>query len=136
LFGAKQQEINTNKQEPTYIKSLVLNQICTLRNAYLTVDGWKQIIDDFDNTNLCTHYDIFHIQLKAKYLSVTLTQALSFYQTSTFLNICTSAIDRIDEVDYDSCDTESTGRIRNPKTIMQWYRTFCDNNHFFPNPAI
>jgi hypothetical protein len=85
---------------------------------------------------LCTPYDIFHIQLKAKYLSVTLTQALSLYPTSIFLNICTSAIDRIDEVDYDGCDTESTGRMRNPKTIMRWYRTFCDNNHLFPNPAI
>jgi hypothetical protein len=99
----------------------ISTQIHMLRNAYLTVDGWKHVIDDFDNNKLCTPLDVFNIRLKSKYLSITLTQALCKYELSTFLNICKSAIDVIDEVDCDVCDADGNGRIKNPQTIMQWY---------------
>jgi hypothetical protein len=52
------------------------------------------------------------------------------------LNICKSAIDVIDEVDYDGCDAGGNGRIKNPQTIMQWYCLFHDNNAQFPNPGV
>ncbi len=121
FFGAKQQR-DTNTQTNMSnidVKFCISTQIHMLRNAYLTFDGWKHAVDDFNNTKLCTPHDVFNIRLKSKYLSVALTKALSKYKLSTFLNICKSAIDVIDEVDYDGCDTRGNGRIKNPQTIMQ-----------------
>jgi hypothetical protein len=64
------------------VKSQISTQIHMLRNTFLTVDGWKQAVDDVHTTNYCNPFDIFNIQLKSKYLSVTLTQAYYHYDES------------------------------------------------------
>jgi hypothetical protein len=109
-----------------------------LRAAYLSADGWRDIVDDTDVGNLCSQFDVFVIRLKAKYLAVTLTHALSHYEhTVNFLDICTAAIRKIDDIDFDGSDEDDSSviRIRSPQTVMKWLREFRCNN-CFPNPAL
>jgi hypothetical protein len=148
-FGEKKGQNESN--ERVDVKKHVISQVDALRRAYLTPKGWRNILDDKDEKDLCSSYDIFSIQVKCKYLAATLSKALIHYDTTlTFNEICASAIDKVNEFDFDGIvdedvcdDTDSTAnspnhsafmKITNPKTVMTWLRTFrCDNN--FPNPA-
>jgi hypothetical protein len=123
------------------VKRHVMSQVKTLRNAYLTYDGWREVITDGDSDDTCTPFDIFVIRMKSRYLSTALTCALGCYHcTDSFLDICSAAIDKINELDYDGCSLEEYRdskytRISNPRTVMQWLRLFRDNNGSFPNPS-
>jgi hypothetical protein len=77
--------------------------------VYLSPLGWD-IIDDCDTDNTCTPFEIFSIQLKAKYLAITLSVALDLYTSNrNFLDICTIAIKRVNELDGggDSADLDN-----------------------------
>jgi hypothetical protein len=131
----------TNTTTKVDVKKHVLNQVTLLRKAFLTSDGWKDIIDDKDDGGFCTQHDIFSIRKKARYLSLTLSYALKDYLTTPrFIDICASAIASINNTDFDNCDGlldfEGKERLQivNPKTIMQWLRVFRGNNTF-PNPG-
>jgi hypothetical protein len=134
------------------VKKHVISQFDTLHRAHLTPKGWKNILGDKDEKDLCSPYNIISIQVKCKYLSAALAKAsLTHYDTPlTFNEICASAIDKVNEfdfddiVDVDACnDADSNAnspnhsafmKTTNPKTVMIWLHTFyCDNN--FPNPA-
>jgi hypothetical protein len=134
----KQIEYNTNKID---VKKHVVNQIQILRKAYLTLNGWRCIIDDCDTDDVCTAFDIFTIRLKAKYLAVTLSLALSLYETTkNFLDICQTAINKIDLLEYNDCapspnDENKLAQISSPRTIMDWLRVFRTSN-CFPNPSV
>jgi hypothetical protein len=125
------------------VRKHIIAQIPILRKAYLTAEGWKIIVEDHDEDNVCTPYEIFCLQKKAKYLAITLMHALKLYETTTnFLDICTAAINTVEEMDYDGyevlsdcedeCDVQM--KIKNPKTIMHWLRTY-RRKCCFPNPA-
>jgi hypothetical protein len=146
----KRNEDISNRTNPTDavpieldVRKHIIAQIPILHKAYLTAEGWKNIIEDHDKENVCTPYEIFCLQKKAKYLSITLIHALKLYENTTnFLDICTAAINTVEEMDYDGyevlsdctdeCDMQL--KIKNPRTIMHWlhtYRCKC----WFPNPA-
>jgi hypothetical protein len=113
--------------------------VSLLRPAYLTCEGWRDIVDGGDKDNECTPHEIFWFRLKARYLAIALTEALGNYSNGqTFYQSCALAIAKIDEIDFDgSCVTTSDNSIRvgNPVTIMRWFRLFCPNC-CFPNPSI
>jgi hypothetical protein len=133
-FGNKQDDMPPI--ENIDVKKHVQSQIQLLRKAYLTPQGWKNVVDDEDEDHLCTAYDIFILQTKCKYLAITLTHALSHYaSTVNFLDICTHAIDKVNEFDFDGAeDEEFFFKVKSPRTVMAWLRSFRKNNHF-PNPA-
>jgi hypothetical protein len=136
-------QTNTNKHESNNctvnVRLHVTNQVSLLRRAYLTCDGWRDIVDDGDKDDECTSYEIFWLRLKARYLAVALTEALGNYSNGqTFYQSCVSAITKIDEIDFDgSCTNgpDSNMRVGNPSTIMRWFRSFRPNC-CFPNPSI
>jgi hypothetical protein len=118
------------KQEKLDVKQYIITQIRMLRATYLSADGWRDIVDDTDVGNLCSQFDVFIICLKVKYLAVTLTYALSHYEhTVNFWDICTAAIYKIVDIDFNGCgdeDCDQTGviRIHSPQTVMKWLREF------------
>jgi hypothetical protein len=143
----KKRKRNSNRNESDKnsdidVKEHVRNQVFLLRKAYLTSEGWRSIVDDNDVGNQCSEYDVFMLQTKAKYLAVTLTQALSQYeQGATLFSICTSAIAKIDDVEFDGFEHPSLidneprcMRVTDPCTIMKWLRIFRVGN-CFPNPS-
>jgi hypothetical protein len=70
-----------------------------LCRVYLTALGWKAVVDDEEIENQCTAHDIFVIQLKCKYLAVTLTHALTHYSsTINFSDICKYAIEKVNQL--------------------------------------
>ena len=131
----------TNTTTKVDVKKHVLNQVHILRNAFLTSDGWKDIIDDKDDGGYCTQHDIFSIRKKARYLALTLSNVLKNYLTTPkFVDICASAITSINNTDFDNCDGlldfEGKGKLQivDPRTVMHWLRVFRGDNTF-PNPG-
>lgn len=51
---------------------MVEKRIERLKKGYTTAKGWKLVLDDFDQKGLLTAYDIFHLQMKCKYVSLAL----------------------------------------------------------------
>jgi hypothetical protein len=133
----KRKKRNSDESSEINVKQHISNQIRLLRRAYLTADGWRSIVDDKDEADVCSKHDIFMLQIKAKYLSVALTQVLSQYELgAALISICSDAIAKIDDVEFDGFeddDNECT-RITDPRTIMRWLRVFRTSNTF-PNPA-
>jgi hypothetical protein len=134
---------DSQQQQASNVKKHVVHQIQLLRKAYLSPNGWKDIISDKDHSiELCTPHDVFVLRLKARYLAVTLTHALVMYESTTdFLDICRYAIQKINEVDdmeLEGLEEETKDKnmyyIQNPRTIMEWLRIFRRTTSF-PNPA-
>jgi hypothetical protein len=133
------------------VRNHIKNKIYKLKKAYLTYDGWRNIVDDRDSSNVCSTYDVFFLQQKARYLAVSLSLALELWNSLPFIDICQRAIDTIrlfdfpDGEEYENCseeddDDENNNRrrlftIREPRTIMKWLRIF-RRTSTFPNPSI
>jgi hypothetical protein len=78
------------------VRKHIIAQTSILHKAYLTVEGWKIIVEDHNEEKICTPYEIFCLQKKVKYLSIPLIHALKLYETTTnFLGICTAAINTV-----------------------------------------
>jgi hypothetical protein len=126
--------------DKTDVKQHVMDQIQRLRMAYLSPLGWKDILDDHDDNDTCTPFEIFSIQLKAKYLAVTLSVALEKYaSTVNFLDICDIAIKKVNELDGgdDGANLDNEKKIQkvtDARTIMQWLRNY-RRKSCFPNPS-
>ena len=126
------------------VRPSIRSQILILRRAYLTVDGWRDIIDDIGVKDDCSAFQVFSIRQKAKYLSVLLSLSLLHYSTTTqFIDICKRTINLINQVDCcceveaELCDEEDYGKvhiIKNPQTVLHWLRTFRVSSQF-PNPT-
>jgi hypothetical protein len=129
VTGPKTKLGKTNKtyEDAMDVQKHIHSQISILRTTYLSADGCKAIIDNEDIENLCTSFDIFVIQLKARYLSVTLTQVLIDNEdTANFLDICATAIQKIDDIDFDGTTSDNVNDdkgiiwISSPRRLMQW----------------
>ena len=62
------------------------------KNAYLTCEGWRYIISDNDQENMCTLHDIHIIRLKAMYLAIALNTALQHMPQKTWAMCCDEAV--------------------------------------------
>jgi hypothetical protein len=114
----------------------------------VTINGWKAIIDQPDQCDMCSETNIFHLRLKARYMYAVLAHALNIYDNSdntqlqpTFQHICELAIESVDHpLDklYDDSLDDDAGKslsIKNPQTVMRWIRSW-RNTSTLPNPSI
>jgi hypothetical protein len=124
------------------IKGHLEMQIKKFRKAYLTFDGWRDIVDDKDPYNLCSHYEIFVFRMKARYLAVTLSLMLKHYLDMKVEDCCKLAIEKVNEFDAiaseymedEDSEFKSSKSISNARTIMTWFDTYRDYD-VFPNPS-
>ena len=80
LFTGKTQLPSIDIQsDPQALRKHVASQVILLRRAYLSAEGWREIVDDKDEQDTCTPHQIFKIQQKAKYLYATLAFALEHF---------------------------------------------------------
>ena len=79
---------------PDALRKYVATQVILLRKAYLSPEGWRDVIDDKDEQDVCSPFQIFEVQQKAKYLYATLACALKHFGVTTnkFLDICTQSL--------------------------------------------
>jgi hypothetical protein len=146
--GLKKETNQDKTNQAEFIRSHLKTQICTLKKAFATVNGWKAIIDQPEQSDMCSETDIFHLRLKARYMYAALAHALNIYDHSdntqlqpTFQHICELAIESVDHpLDklYDDSLDDDTGKslsVKNPQTIMRWIRSWRDTSSL-PNPAI
>ena len=145
-FDAKKQETAGDKHphESFCLTSHIETQILRLRAAYLHFNSWRYLIDDQDNQNLFSQYDIFVIQTKAKYLSVFLSLCLKYYSISTATDISKDAIKKVQQIDclcndeFDSFDPTAdhymyTKYVINHLSLLDWFHDFKNNNDCFCN---
>jgi hypothetical protein len=91
------------------------------------VTGWKLIIHDFDQQELCSDHDIFAFQLKCRCASLALRRALEDVANKTWLEPCNDALESIDRLD-------GMVHFKNNVAVSRWHLTFGQNNKAFPNP--
>jgi hypothetical protein len=83
----------------------------------MSVDGWKAIVGDHDESDMCSLSNVFLLRLKAGCMYAALAHALSIYDNSntsevqpTFKHICQLAIDTVnnplDDLFIDDIDKE------------------------------
>ena len=111
------------------IRSQVQWRIDKLTPAYSVCEGWRSVVSDFDASDLCSAHDIFCLQQKARYLSLSLRLALAQMPTKTWRECLQDAIELIQK-----CD--GCSYVRNPETIRGWHRSFRLNNECFINPHL
>ena len=122
-------------QQTKPVQEIVLERMMKLRSGYKTFNRWKNNILDGDKNKLCTHHDIFIIQLKCKYISIALKVALENLDKSNlnWLDCCKLAIEKVDELEGKDSDEEENPHIGNysktnsvvcPQTIQRWHHDF------------
>jgi hypothetical protein len=57
-------------------KDAAIERIERLEKGLSTATGWKRVIDDFDQQDLCSPHEAFNCQLKCQYVSLALRYAL------------------------------------------------------------
>ena len=90
--------------------------------------GWKMLLDDFDQKDLCSSNEIFNIQTKSRYVCAALKYAVVNMPSQTWKDCCCFAIDTLAQIGH----TE----IKHWETIRLWHRHFRMNRECFTNPAI
>jgi hypothetical protein len=103
--------------------------IARLQRGYTTAIGWKLVIDDFDQQELCLRHEAFTFQLKCRYVSSALRYAVKDMPLKTWLSCCSEAIDSIYRMD-------GVIHVKNKETVYCWHLAFRCNNEALPNPHI
>ena len=122
-----------NKSEN--VEDVMQETIENFKNAYLTCEGWRYIISDNDQENMCTLHDIHIIRLKAMYLAIALNTALQHMPQKTWAMCCDDAVTLVKEF-YQHLGENSSNSIltKNGKTIQKWFCTWKKNSCSFHNP--
>jgi hypothetical protein len=120
-FGARDGEVSQ--------KAAVVERIARLQRGYTTATGWKLIIDDFDQQELCSRHEAFTFQLKCRYVSLALRYAVKDMPSKTWLSCSSEAIDSI-------CQMNGVAHVKNKETVSCWHLASLRNNEAFPNPHI
>ncbi len=107
----------------------VVERIARLQRGYTTATGWKLVIDDFDQQELCSRHEAFSFQLKCRYVSLALRYAVEDMPSKTWLGCCSEAIDSIYRMD-------GVAHVKNKETVSRWHLAFRRNNEAFPNPHV
>jgi hypothetical protein len=110
-------------------KEAVVERIARLQGGYTTATGWKLVIDDFDQQELCSWHEVFNFQLKCRYVSLALRYAVEDMPSKTWLGCCSEAIDSIYRMD-------GVAHVKNKETVSRWHSAFRRNNEAFPNPHV
>jgi hypothetical protein len=80
-------------------KAAKVERIARLQRGYTTATGWKLVIDNFDQQELCSRHKAFTFQLKCRYVSLALRYAVEDMPSKTWLSCCSEAIDSIYRMD-------------------------------------
>ena len=126
------------------VEAIVMERMIKLRAGYKCFDGWRHNIEYHDKNNKCTHFDIFVIQLKCKYISIALSFALKLMHTEEYnwLKCCKMAIKKIDELEGHDDDTKlierfnvyrHTNSLICARTIQRWHHEYRKNDECFLN---
>ena len=85
---------NTVISFKVHLKTHLLKQIEKLTNAFVTVNGWKEIVHNYDNVDdVFSEHAVFDYRLKAFYLQKLYSMSLRYYDSiSNFLDIAALAI--------------------------------------------
>lgn len=70
LQGEKTNEC-TN-EEDDLVMAVIERRIGRLSKGIGMASGWKLVLDDFDQNDLCSAYNIFNVQLKCRYIAFAL----------------------------------------------------------------
>jgi hypothetical protein len=79
--------------------------------------GWKLVVDDFNANELCSATDIFNIQMKSKYMSLSLRFALVEMNAWKWRDCCNEAVKELKRL-------EGHRYITSGKTVMIWHHAF------------
>ena len=126
------------------VEEIVLERMAKMRYGHKHHEGWRQNLEDKDKNNVCTHYDIFTIQMKCKYVSTALRIALkSIHEPDmNWDKCCKKAIDSINLLEGTDDEEEGklniekyrhTNSILNSRTIQKWHLDYRKNNESFKN---
>jgi hypothetical protein len=74
-------------------KAAIVERIARLQRGYIAATGWKLVIDDFDQQELCSWHEAFTFQLKCRYVSLALRYTVKDMPSKTWLSCCSEAID-------------------------------------------
>ena len=108
---------------------VVQKRIERFQRGFTQPDGWKLVLDDFDQNNLCTSFDIFNIQMKCRYVVMALRLAEKEMPRLTWKQCCHRAVEQVNGF-------EGHQYIRNLETVRIWHHTIRESNDCFPNPQI
>jgi hypothetical protein len=110
-------------------KAAVVERIARLQRGYTTATGWKLVIDDFEQQELCSRHEAFTLQLKCRYVALALCYSVEDMPPETWLSCCSEAIDSIYRM-------IGVAHVKNKETVSHWHLAFRCNNEAFPNPHI
>ena len=112
----------------------MFKRITRLKHAYTTANGWKDLVNDNDQKDMCTNVDIFNIKQKAKYLAIALKIALDEMPLITWSDSCSKALSIVDNFNSQLGDFDDERALKWGGTIQHWLRLFRSNSESFPNP--
>jgi hypothetical protein len=107
----------------------VVERIARLQRGYTTATGWKLVIDDFDQQELCSRHKAFSFQLKCRYVSLALRYAVEDMPLKTWLGCCSEAMCNQNNIPIEEeLDEVVEGWEGKPKGMLQilWERGFVD----------
>ena len=126
LFGLRNEEMDYVSEEDSVLTDLH-QQNDELTCGFGTATGWKDLLEDSDNDDICSQHDIFVVQNKCRYVSVALSHAMKEMPTRDWKQCCKDAITTLSNVAIDY--------IKNPETVQLWHQEFRNRNNKFNNPA-
>jgi hypothetical protein len=105
-------------------RDCVEERIERLKQPSAGAHGWKLVVDDFDANELCPATDIFNIQMKSKYMSISLRFALVEMNAWKWQDCCDEAVKELNRL-------EGHQYITSGKTVMNWHHAFRNHNESF-----
>ena len=124
---SKKRKLLVINQKKIILKHLQ-SQLQKLKLSWLKFDGWKDSISDGDADGLFTPKDIFMMRNKCKYLYVGVRMMIKHYDECTVVDCFQKALDEIYK--FEGCNQAEYQVKLHPKTVLRWYNTFKDKNHF------
>ena len=114
------------------ISTHLKEQIGKLQNAHLTYDGWKHVIDDYDDDDDFSSFYIFDLRIKSFYLQKLYANALKYFDTiPTFYKIAQLTVVGVKKHFVDHGTTASKLHIiTSAKTLLLWFRAYRNNDTF------
>ena len=70
----------------------MFKRMTKFQHAYTIANGWKDLVNDNSQKDVCTRVDIFNLKQKAKYLVIALKIALDKMPLITWSDSCKSHI--------------------------------------------
>ncbi len=110
LFCHVQRNIGENG-DYLFQQEYVETRIERLKNGFATAHRWKLVVDDFDAYELCSASDVFNIQMKSKYMSLSLRFPLAEMNAGKWRDCCDDAVEHLDRL-------EGHQYVTSGKTIM------------------